>query len=139
MVKPKELSDLRKISCTSDYSKLFEGILKDWIIEDIAEKFDIGQFGGQHGLGTEHLLVCLVDRILYLLDRHSDKSAVIAACVDWSAAFDRQDPTLAIKRFIEIGVRPSIIPILVSYLSGSKMRVKFTYYGLFSDIVRVQH
>ena len=133
VVNPKELSDLRKISCTSDYSKLFEGILKDWIIEDIAEKFDIGQFGGQHGLGTEHLLVCLVDRILYLLDRHSDKSAVIAACVDWSAAFDRQDPTLAIQRFIEIGVRPSIIPILVSYLSGRKMRVKFN--GEESDLL----
>ena len=84
-------------------------------------------------MGTEHLLVCLVDRILYLLDRHSDKSAVIAACVDWSAAFDRQDPTLAIKRFIEIGVRPSIIPILVSYLSGRKMRVKFN--GEESDLL----
>ena len=122
---PKELSDLRKISCTSDYSKLFEGILKDWIIEDIADKFDIGQFGGQHGVGTEHMLVCLIDRVLYLLDRHSEKSAVIAACVDWSAAFDRQDPTLIIKRFIEIGVRPSIIPILVSYLTGRQMKVKF--------------
>ena len=108
-----ELTDLRKISCTSDYSKLFEGILKDWIIEDISDKFDIGQFGGQEGMGTEHLLVCLVDRVLYLLDRHNDKSAVIAAIVDWSAAFDRQDPTLAIMRFIEIGVRPSLIPILV--------------------------
>ena len=28
---PKDFSDLRKISCTSDFSKLFEGILKDWI------------------------------------------------------------------------------------------------------------
>ena len=125
MGNPKELSDLRKISCTSDYSKLFEGILKDWIIEDIADKFDIGQFGGQDGFGTEHMLVCLIDRVLCLLDRHSEKSAVIAACVDWSTAFDRQDPTLIIKRFIEIGVRPSIIPILVSYLSGRQMKVKF--------------
>ena len=66
-----------------------------------------------------------MDRVLYLFDRHRDKSAVIAASVDWSAAFDRQDPTLAIKSFIEIGVRPSIIPILVSYLSGRKMKVRF--------------
>ena len=130
---PKILSDLRKISCTSDYAKLFEGILKDWILEDILDKFDIGQYGGQGGVGTEHLLVCFVDRILYLLDRHRDKSAVIAAFVDWSAAFDRQDPTLAIKRFIEIGVRPSIIPILVSYLSGRRMKVKFN--GEESDIL----
>ena len=66
-----------------------------------------------------------MDRVLYLFDRHRDKSAVIAASVDWSAAFDRQDPTLDIKSFIEIGVRPSIIPILVSYLSGRKMNVRF--------------
>ena len=133
VVKPKKLSDLRKIACTSDFSKIFEGILKDYILEDISGKFDIGQYGGQQGIGTEHLLVCLVDRILYLLDRHVDKSAVIAAFVDWSAAFDRQDPTLAIKRFIEIGVRPSLIPILVSYLSGRKMKVK--YNGEESDIL----
>ena len=125
VLNPKDISDLRKISCTSDFSKLFEGVLKDWIIEDIGDKFDIGQFGGQGGIGTEHMLVCLVDRVLFLLDRFPDKSAVIAASVDWSAAFDHQDPTLAIKRFIEIGVRPCIIPILISYLSGRKMKVKF--------------
>ena len=122
---PKILKDLRKISCTSTFSKLFEGILKDWIVEDITENMDIGQFGGEKGTGTEHMIVCLIDRILQLLDKNSNQSAVIAAFVDWAAAFDHQDPTLAIKRFIEIGVRPAIIPILVSYLSERQMRVKF--------------
>ena len=55
---PQEISDLRKISCTSDYSKLFEGFLKEWIIEDVSENVDIGQFVGQVGTRTEHLLVC---------------------------------------------------------------------------------
>ena len=122
---PKILKDLRKIACTSDYSKLFEGFLKDWLLEDIAKNMDIGQFGGQGGTGTEHMIVCLVNRILYLLDTHTDKSAVIASCIDWASAFDRQDPTLAIKKFISIGVRPSLIPILVSYLSKRKMKVRF--------------
>ena len=45
--------------------------------------------------------------------------------VDWASAFDRQDPTLAIEKFLSIGVRPSLIPILVSYLSGRKMKVRF--------------
>ena len=121
---PKVLKDLRKISCTSDFSKLFEGFLKDWILEDISNKIDIGQFGGQEGTGTEHMLVCLVDRVLSLLDKHTDQSAVIAAAVDWAAAFDRQDPTLAIKSFIEIGVRPALIPVLISYLSERQMKVK---------------
>ena len=85
----------------------------------------MGQFGGQVGIGTEHMIVCFLDRILNLLDRHTDKSAVIATYLDWSAAFDRQDPTLAIKKFIQLGVRPSLIPLLVSYLTNRKMQVKF--------------
>ena len=57
---PKEISDLRKISSTSDYSKLFEGYLKEWIMEDIMQKIDAGQFGGLPGLGTEHMIVWLL-------------------------------------------------------------------------------
>ena len=71
------------------------------------------------------MIVCFVDRILHLLDTYPDKSAVIATCLDWSAAFDRQDPTLAIVKFIQLGVRPSLIPLLASYLTDRKMKVKF--------------
>ena len=108
-----------------DYNKVFEGFLKEWIMEDISHNIDIGQYGGQAGIGTEHLIVGLLDRILKLLDQHSDRSAVLMTCLDWSAAFDRQDPTLAIKRFLELGVRPSLIPLLASYLTDRKMQVKF--------------
>ena len=119
------IKDLRKISCTSDYSKIFESFLKDWIIEDVFNKLDIGQFGGRKGMGTEHMIVCILDRILKLIDKYPDKSAVISASLDWAAAFDRQDPTLAIKKFIDMGVRPSLIPVLISYLSNRKMKIRF--------------
>ena len=122
---PKEISDLRKISSTSDYSKVFESFLKDWIMEDIFANLDTGQYGGQPGTGTEHMMVCLIDRVLKLLDKHPDKSAVIMTCLDWSSAFDRQDPTIAIQKFIQLGVRPALIPLLASYLTNRKMQVKF--------------
>ena len=122
---PKEISDLRKISSTSDYSKLYESFLKEWIMEDVSDNLDIGQFGGQEGTGTEHLIVCLVDRVLKLLDSNIDRAAVIMICVDWKGAFDRQDPTLAIEKFIKLGVRPSLIPLLASYLTDRQMKVKF--------------
>ena len=111
---PKQISDLRKILGTSDYSKCFEGFLKDWIMEDVSNNIDIGQIVGQGGIGTEHLIVCLLYRILQLLDRFPDKSAVIMTCLDWAAAFDRQDPTITIKKFIQLGVRPSLIPLIAS-------------------------
>ena len=76
---PKDISDLRKISCTSDYSKLFESFLKDWVMEEISKNIDLGQFGGQPGVGTEHMIVCLLDRVLKLLDRYW-----LAECL-WSA------------------------------------------------------
>ena len=50
---------------------------------------------------------------------------MLISMIDWANAFDRHDPTIAIQKFIEIGVRPSLIPILVSYLSERKMKVKF--------------
>ena len=121
---PQAINDLRKIASTSDFSKVFEAFLKDWILQDISKNIDPGQFEGIKGKGTDHLLVMLIDRVLKLLDKNA-KPAVMLTMVDWKVAFDLQDPTLAIKKFIKMGVRASLIPILVSYLSCRKMRVKF--------------
>ena len=126
------MKDLRKISSTSDYSKVYESFLKHWIMEDISPNIDIGQFGGQAGMGTEHMLASLVNRILTLLDNNTDPTAVIAAMVDWSNAFDRQDPTQAIQKFLKMGVRPSLIPVLISYLTERMMTVIFN--GEASDV-----
>ena len=122
---PKVLKDLRKISLTSEFSLVFEGFIKDWIMEDIAKNVDRSQFGNQKGTSTEHLLVKLMDKILGLIDKNPNRSAVIASMLDWASAFDRQDPTLAIKKFIKMGVRPALIPVLVSYLTDREMQVRF--------------
>ena len=60
-----------------------------------------------------------------LLDRNPDKSAIIAVGVDWFNAFDRVDPTIAIEKFINLGIRPSLIPLLIDYITDRKMSVKF--------------
>jgi hypothetical protein len=93
--------------------------------EDVAPKIEKAQYGNQKGTGTEHMMVRLMDQILNLLDKNSNRSAVIASLVDWESAFDRQDATLAIQKFIQIGVRPAIIPVLSSYLTDRQMQVKF--------------
>ena len=66
-----------------------------------------------------------MDIILQLLDKNNNQSAVIASMLDWSSAFDRQDPTLAIEKFLKMGVRPSLVPVLASYLSNREMQVRF--------------
>ena len=70
------------------------------------------------------MLVFMIDRILKLLDT-TDSGVVIATMIEWAAAVDRLDLTLVIKKFIKLGVRPSLIPLLVSYLSERRMKVKF--------------
>ena len=120
-----QLSQIRKIALSSDFSKLLEGFLKDWILQDIADKLDDSQYGGRKGSGTEHLVVCYVDRVLKLLDSSTASAAVIAAAADFVSAFDKTDPTITASKFIKIGIRPSIIPILISYITNRKMVVKF--------------
>ena len=93
-------------------------------MSDIGPKLDKAQYGNRKGSSTEHLLVNLMDKILKMLDANKS-SAVIASMVDWASAFDRQDPTLGILKFIQLGVRPALIPILISYLSDRTMKVKF--------------
>ena len=79
------------------------------------------------------MIVCLLDRVLKLLDRNTERSAVMMVGLDWSSAFDRQDPTIAIQKFIQLGVRLSLIPLLSDYLTDRKMKVKFN--GELSDFL----
>ena len=72
--------DLRKISVTKNFSKLFEKYIC-----------------------IQHLLVRLVDRILTALDKNNQHEVygIVLKLVDWSQAFDRQCTTLAIDSFIK--------------------------------------
>ena len=45
--------------------------------------------------------------------------AVIAQLINWNKAFYRQDPLIGIQAFIKNGVRPSLIPVLISYFQVS--------------------
>ena len=47
--------------------------------------------------------------------------AVILSMVDWSQAFDRQSHYLGIKSFIQNGVRPSLIPVLMDFFQNRRI------------------
>ena len=90
----------------------------------MGDKMDINQFAGKKGVGTEHLIVALMDRVLSLLDKPGMR-AVIATAVDWASAFSRTDPTLTITKFVKMGVRSSLINILIEFIDERKMSVNF--------------
>ena len=51
--------------------------------------------------------------------------SVILNMVDWSQAFDRLSHKNGVESFIENGVRPSLIPLLINFFQNRKMRVKW--------------
>jgi hypothetical protein len=75
----------------------------------------------------------MIHRILSMLDNNSkgDVFAVVANLIDWNNAFPRQCPKLGIDSFIQNGVCPSLIPVLVNYFQERKMSVK--WHGCRSD------
>ena len=124
---PEKLKDLRKISGLLNFSKITDKILADYISEDMKLKRDKSQYGNQKGLSAQHYLINMLHNILTTLDQNSaSKSmAVILQMIDWSQAFDRQCHKLGIRSFIDNGVRPSLIPILISFFQNREMVVKW--------------
>ena len=75
---PNSTDDLRKISGTTNLSKILEALISDYIIEDMKSSMDPSQFGYTKGLSIQHYLVKMVDKIVTILDsnREDEKSAV---------------------------------------------------------------
>ena len=122
-----KLSQLRNISGLLNFDKIFEKLIAQLMLSDMEEKMDKAQFGNQKGMSIQHYLVQMLHRILSELDskQKGKSSAVIATFVDWENAFPRQCPTLGVQSFLENGVRPSLIPILISYFKDRYMSVKW--------------
>ena len=49
---------------------------------------------------------------------------VIFNSYDWSAAFDKLDPTMVAVKCIKIGIRRSLVKVLIDFMTGRKMEVK---------------
>ena len=97
------------------------------MLEDMSPTRDPAQYGNRKGVGTQHYLIKMVERILTVLDTNNqhEKNAVIVQLVDWAQAFDRQCPLLGMKSFINNGVCKSFLPVLASYFQDRKMIVKW--------------
>jgi hypothetical protein len=97
------------------------------VICDMSDKLDPSQYGNQKHTSIQHYLVRMLHRILTNVDRNSkgEVNAVLCMFVDWKQAYSRQCHTLGIQSFIDNGVRPSLIPVLVSYFEDRQMRVKW--------------
>ena len=122
-----KLKDLRKISGLLNFSKVTDKIIGEYLIEDMSPTRDLVQYGNEKGVSAQHYLIKMLHKIHTAVDRNSQVEAmsVILNMVDWSQAFDRLSHKNGIQSFIENGVRPSLIPLLINFFQNRKMKVKW--------------
>jgi hypothetical protein len=121
--KPARADKLRPVSLTDCFSKISEGFMTKWVLEDIGEKIDPQQFGNIKGISTSHYLV----NLLHTLHQGANKVNNIGTVVltDFSKAFDMIDHTILIEKCIRLGVRGSIVPWLCDFVSNRVQCVRY--------------
>ena len=121
-----KLSQLRKISGLVNFSKITDKILAEYLASDMALAGDSAQYGNEKGLSIEHYLIKMIHKILCTVDNSQEEAyGVILSMIDWAQAFDRQSHYLGIRSFIQNGVRPALIPIMMDFFQDRKMKVKW--------------
>ena len=120
---------MRIVSGLLNFDKVMEKMIAEVMIADMKPKSDPSQYGNERKVSIQHYLIKMIHRILTVLDNNSRREtfAVIANLIDWNSAFPRQCPTLGVQSFIDNGVRPSLVPLLVNYFQDRQMTV--TWHG----------
>ena len=123
---PQSEDELRNLGLTAFFSKRLEWFLIKWIWPYISPHIDPDQLGGLPGCSVEHYLVQLLDFIHKSLDVTSTKpTAVLAAFVDFSKAFNRIDHNIIVKILADLNVPTCALRLIISYLSNRKMCVRY--------------
>ena len=69
----------------------------------------------------------MIDRIKGLLD-NPEKIAIFLKSYDWKVAFDGLDPTIVIMKCIRLGIRSSVVKVIIDFLNERKMEVTLNKY-----------
>lgn len=79
---PQSPDDLRNISCTTLFSKVYESFVLKWITSEV--KLRLNQFGGVKGTGTKHYLVELWQTVLENIE--DPRAGSLFTSIDYSKA-----------------------------------------------------
>ncbi len=85
-------------------------------MEDIDSKLDHYQYGNRKGISTAHYLLKLMDTLHMNADKPSHLSTIVIT--DFSKAFDLVDHNILMRKCISMGVRPSVVTWIASFLDG---------------------
>ena len=112
---PRSLSDLRPISKTPIGGKIIEKVIVSELEKDIQGKLDNSQYGNCKGSSTTHYLIKLTDQAY---KSTANGNATTAITIDYSKALDYVDHNVLFEKLVQLGVRTSIIKLIISFLTG---------------------
>ena len=118
--KPSSVNDLRNISCTLLASKMYESYVLDWLKEEV--KLRSNQYGGVRGVGTQHLLVRLMQEILENAEDY--RAATVVTSIDYSKAFNRMSFQYCLEALAKNGASSGVLKLVAAFLTDRTMRVK---------------
>ena len=115
--------DLRPISKTYFFSKVYEAFLAEWLLPFIFPYMDPGQYG-MKGSSIVHYLIKFLHYIHSTLDLRQPK-AVLAVLIDLNKAYNRVSHLHVIQDLFDMHAPGWILAILFSYLSGRSMTMAY--------------
>ena len=118
---PADFSQLRNLSCTPVFSKVFEYFLLERLKSEC--KPSTRQHGGIKGNGTDHYLINAWNYILEALDDEKGP-AVSLVSVDFAKAFNTMEHQSCLRQFRDHGASVESLRLIHTFLRGRKMSVK---------------
>ena len=117
---PASENDLRNISCTQLFSKIYESFVLEWLTGQVHLRNN--QYGGVKGRSSEMLLVDLWQKILENIE--DSRAGSLLTSINYAKAFNRLDFDHCLRCLHTKGANGKLLAIIASFLSGRVMRVK---------------
>ena len=117
---PSDFADLRNISCTLLFSKVFEGFVLQYAMEELNLKHN--QYGGVKGCSTSHMLIEIMQQICTNAEDY--RSATVITAIDYAKAFNRVSYQHCLKAFQKKSASTPILRLIATFLTGRTMAVK---------------
>ena len=121
---PVSEDQLRIISLTSFFSKVYEQYVMIWLLKYVGKQMDWGQYGGTKGSSISHYMIDLVNFILYNQDLNIPH-AVLAVMIDFAKAFNRINHNTVITILSRMGVPGWLLRIVMGFLTERELIVRY--------------
>jgi hypothetical protein len=131
---PMLCKDYRPISLLFHLGKLAEQVLINKIRKSLNSSLMPHQYAYLPNLGTTDAILQLIDDCTKELDAASCKYMQLA-CLDFSKAFDRLQPSIVLQKMESLGINQHIINILHNFLKHRKQCVRV--HGCTSDLTDI--